>query len=253
VDDATIRRLNQINRDFYRLTAEEFDQTRSQPWPGWDRLLPYVERIAHRSSTLSVLDIGCGNGRFGAFLYNDLVVAQYVAPLQQIQYHGIDSNPALLERARQSLTGLNDFTPWLEERDIIEIPLESGQYDLVVLFGVLHHIPGYEQRKQVMRLLGKRVAPGGILAFACWRFYEYPRFRERIIPWSADIQVEKHDYLLDWRQGETALRYCHYVDDEEQATLVAATGLTEVASYRADGQTGDANCYSILENKIAHG
>jgi hypothetical protein len=102
-------------------------------------------------------------------------------------------------------------------------------------------------------LLSERVAPRGILAFACWRFYEYPRFRERIIPWPADIQVENHDYLLDWRQGETALRYCHYVDDEEQAALVSATGLAEVASYRADGQTGDANRYSILENVVTPG
>ncbi len=249
MDDATIRRLNQINREFYRVTAVEFDQTRSQPWPGWDRLLPYIERITHGTSTLSVLDVGCGNGRFGAFLHNRLVGAQRTTSLHHIKYHGLDSSLALLERARQTLTGLTGLTLQLEERDIIENPPDSGRYDLVVLFGVLHHIPGYDHRLQVMRLFGRLVAPGGLLAFACWRFYEYPRFRERIIPWPADLQVENHDYLLDWRQGETALRYCHYVDDEEHAALIAASSLAEVAAYRADGQTGDANRYSILENE----
>ena len=52
--------------------------------------------------------------------------------------------------------------------------------------------------------------------------------------------------LLDWRRGDPALRYCHYVDDTEHADLVAATGLRELESYRADGDSGDVNRYSIL-------
>lgn len=250
MDPSTIRRLNAINREFYRATAAEFDQTRSHPWPGWEKLLPYLSGMAGRASTsLSVLDVGCGNGRFGVFLWQRLVGATPALPLQNIRYHGIDNNAALLERARQALDGLPGLTTCLEEHDIIEQPLDAGDYDLVVLFGVLHHVPGCEQRLQLLRVLGQRVAPGGLLVFACWRFYEYERFRQRIVRWPEDLQVEKHDYLLDWRQGARALRYCHYVDDAEHAALAAASGLTEIAAYRADGQTGDANRYSILKHE----
>ncbi len=243
MDETTIRRLNAINRDFYRVTAYEFDQTRSQPWPGWERLLPYVRERSDSQASLSILDVGCGNARFGVFLAKNLLDSEHKL---SFNYHGIDSSPALLERARASLHGI---TVNLEERDMIENPPDSGQYDLVALFGVLHHVPGYAQRLQFMRLLTERVAPTGLLAFACWRFYEYDRFRERIIPWPHDLLVEPHDYLLDWRQGESALRYCHYVDDAEHAALVAATGLVEIATYRADGHTGDANRYSILQHE----
>jgi SAM-dependent methyltransferase len=180
------------------------------------------------------------------FLYNHLLVESAV---EQISYHGTDNNPLLLEHARQSLAGLSGMKARLEERDIIENLPDTGQYDLVVLFGVLHHVPGDHNRLMLMRALAQRVAPGGLLAFACWRFYEYERFRSRVVPWPPDFNVEKHDYLLDWRQGARALRYCHYVDDEEHAALVQATGLTEIATYRADGETGDANRYSILENE----
>jgi SAM-dependent methyltransferase len=241
MDEATVRRLNQLNRDFYEVTAAEFDRTRGQPWPGWQPLLKYIKTV----SILSVLDVGCGNGRFGVFLHNHLIAK---STIQQISYLGIDNNSALLAHARQSLTGLSAFDARLEERDIVENPPDTGLYDLVVLFGVLHHIPGYHSRLALMRGLTQRLAPGGLLAFACWRFYEYERFRSRIMPWPPDVRVERHDHLLDWRQGETALRYCHYVDDTEHAALVNVTGLTEVASYRADGQTDDANRYSILEN-----
>lgn len=239
MDAATIARLNQINRDFYRITADEFDQTRGESWPGWERLLP------HLHLPLSVLDVGCGNGRFGLFLQENLVGAQGLAPLL-ITYHGLDSSPALLNHAHAALEKLPAINWTLEERDVVENPPDSGDYDLVVLFGVLHHLPGYTERQIFMQKLAERVKPGGLLAFACWRFYEYERFRRRIIPWPDDITVEVGDYLLDWRRGEVALRYCHYTDDTEHAALVAATGMREILLYRADGQTGDANRYSLL-------
>ena len=97
-----------------------------------------------------------------------------------------------------------------------------------------------------MRTLAQRVAPNGILAFACWRFNEYERYTSRFLSWPADLAPEPHDYLLDWRRGANALRYCHYIDDNEHNELVAATGLQELERFRADGETGDVNCYSVL-------
>ncbi len=227
MDETTISRLNQINRDFYARIADAFDKTRQQPWPGWERLIPYL------SPPLSVLDVGCGNGRFGLFL------AQHLPGT--IHYRGIDNNPILLQHAREALV---DLDADLEVRDIMEYPPDEGQYDLVVLFGVLHHIP--DRRRDLIQALAQRVASGGLLAFACWRFYEYERFRQRIAPWPPDLAAGPNDFLMDWRQGQQSVRYCHYVDDAEHRELIEASGLQEMITYRADGFTGDVNCYSLL-------
>lgn len=232
MDAETIKRLNQINHDFYRVVADDFDQTRGAAWSGWERLLP------HLAAPLSVLDVGCGNGRFGLFL------GEHLTP---VTYHGLDSSPALLERARAALKSQPGIDVRLEQRDILENPPDRGVYDLVVLFGVLHHIPGYTTRLELMRRLGERVRPGGLLAFTTWRFYEIERLRERIVPWPGDITVELGDYLLDWRRGAVSLRYCHYADDAEHTALAGATGLHEILSYRADGQGNRANAYSLLK------
>jgi SAM-dependent methyltransferase len=234
MNDATIKRLNEINRTFYRMTAEDFDESRGQPWPGWDALLPYLK------PPLTVLDVGCGNGRFGAFLAQKLGT--------DLVYCGMDSNPVLLERARAALSGLEAR---LELRDVIENPPDGGEYDLVALFGVLHHVPGNWQRREFMHTLAQRVAQGGYLAFAAWRFYDFGRFRQRIVPWPDDLDVETGDHLLDWRRGVHALRYCHYVDDAEHSDLIAATGLAEITTYCADGRTNDANRYSLLRRNPA--
>jgi SAM-dependent methyltransferase len=256
VDETTRRRLNAINNAFYQRTARSFDETRGQAWAGWSRLLPHLKAYQH----LSVLDVGCGNGRFGLFLADNVKFPDAEAHISNsdlspqhsaLLYHGIDNNPTLLELAREKLAGVRGIAVILEARDIVENPPDAGEYLLVAAFGVLHHLPGFEQRQQLVQSLAQRVAPGGLLAFACWRFYEYERFRARIGTMPSDLRVERHDYLLDWRRDvaeddNPPLRYCHYVDDDEQAELVAATGLTEIETYRADGASGDMNRYTIL-------
>ncbi len=226
MDAAAVHRLETLNRAFYDTVATAFDATRSHPWPGWARLLPYL------AAPLSVLDVGCGNGRFGLFLQEQLPPG--------LRYHGIDNNAALLASAQAALPDAR-----FEQRDALT-DLPAGPYDLVVLFGVIHHVPGTERRRALLRALAERVAPGGLLAFACWRFYEYERFNQRLEHWPEGWDREPGDYLLDWRQGEHALRYCHYVDDDEHGELVAATGLDELLTYRADGADEALNRYSLL-------
>src|SRR3990172_2483684 len=113
MDDSTIRRLNDINRRFYEVTADEFDQTRGAFWPGWEELLAYLKHEPG-AEAFSVLDVGCGNGRFGVFLSERLG--------RRIDYHGVDSNPALLAHARQALESLPGVRLKLEERDVVMSP-----------------------------------------------------------------------------------------------------------------------------------
>ena len=233
MDAHTIRRLNDINRQFYAQTAPHFNQTRNAAWAGWMQLLPHL----NFPYTVRVLDVGCGNGRFGLFMAEHF---------KNVTYTGLDNSPALLAFAQAALTDkISALT--LQAHDIIEEPLPAGEFDLVVLFGVIHHVPGYVNRQKFMQSLAEKVAPQGYLAFASWRFYEQSRFKERLVDWSDDFQVEENDFLLDWRQGTTALRYCHYVDDAEQQAIIQATGLTEVTTFRADGKTQDLNCYTLLQ------
>ncbi len=236
MDAETIRHLNSINQRFYATVTDAFDASRQRAWAGWDRVLAELETL-HAALPIRVLDVGCGNGRFGVFLADKLGG-------ERLRYHGSDSSAALLERAQTALAGA---AATFDQRDLVEQPLDDslGQFDLVALFGVLHHIPGADQRRALMRALAGRVAPGGLLVFTEWRFADEARFQNRIVAWDAGINVEPGDYLLDWRRGTNALRYCHHVDDAEHARLIAAAGLALVAEYRADA----ANLYTLLKNE----
>lgn len=249
MDAATIQRLNHINQQFYTVTATEFDATRGKPWPGWAQLLPYLGTSG--DAPLQVLDVGCGNGRFGVYLAGNV--------MRPIAYTGVDNNPTLLEFAQAALEPYSGLSARLEACDIVtasddslKVMFAENAFDLIGVFGLVHHLPGYAQRQAFMQKMARLLAPGGLLAIACWRFYDYERFRERIAPWPDDLkdQVEAHDYLLDWRRGEHALRYCHHVDDAEFAALVQASGLSLDKQYRADGFSDGVNLYGLLRREL---
>lgn len=237
LDQATRKRLNQINQNFYARTAKDFDATRMRAWPGWFQALSKADLPIQ-----SLIDIGCGNGRFALFLSE-----RQPTPFD---YTGIDSSRALLKLARARLSPLGRITMRLIEHDLVVDELPVMQAQLVVLFGVLHHVPGFRQRRELLLRCAGLLAPGGHLIFTAWRFYEEERFRARIQPWADEMRVEKHDYLLDWRRGAPGLRYCHYVDDAEHDDLIAATGLLVKADFRADGASGELNRYSVLSREI---
>jgi SAM-dependent methyltransferase len=253
VNEATRSLLCEINRDFYDRFAEDFGSARDHPWPGWKPLLSALPVGA-----LRVLDAGCGNGRFAAFL-----AESRPGPLA---YLGLDASEKLLAQA--SARGLGDGIRF-ERRDLLAgdptAELPRGPYDLVVLFGVLHHVPAFEARRALLLELASRLAADGLLALTVWRFGTSERFRRRVVSWqhygearAAPIdlgELEPGDQLLRWGDlasatDDSPVRYCHYADDAEIDRLVGALTrdgqLREASRYRADGQSGDLNEYLML-------
>lgn len=248
MDRATADALRALNRRFYEERAEEFSASRNAPWPGWLRLLPRLRALCDEARPLCVLDAGCGNGRFAHFLAEQL-------PGEPIDYHGVDASAALLEIAgRHPLPGLT--TRWLQI-DFTEarVALPSGPFGCITLFGVLHEVPGYQRRRELIAQLAERLREGGLLVLARWRVGELPRLRERFLPWDAfhthcaqpldPRQLEAGDHLLPWGEGRFA-RYVHAVEREELSEATRALPLTLLEEYLEDGRERQLNHYTIF-------
>ena len=252
MDEKTIRALNAINRSFYRDAAAEFSATRRDPWPGWERLPPLIEEHLP-GRDLRVLDVGCGNGRFAAFLAGALPAA-----CASLRYCGIDASPPLLEAVRARHLPFAEVETRLA--DVVETPIEeplgARGFSLIAVFGVLHHVASERRRRRLLQSLAGCLEPGGLLALAIWRFEAFERFRGKLRPWEEwnatapepiDLaQLEAGDRLLPWGEDGSKVRYCHFADDEETGRLVQATPLSVAATYTSDGREGNLNRYFVL-------
>jgi len=254
MDEQTARALNAINPTFYSANAAEFDRSRSAPWPGWTRLLPRIRQIrVEATAALSVLDVGCGNARFGAFLADQLPATQL--PPGGIHYCGIDSSPPLISRASERALPFTSVE--FRQTDLVETgsDLPKGPFSLIGLFGILHHVPGRDLRRDLLRRLGERLTPSGILALTTWQFEAFARFQNRLTPWreynrtAADpidiAQLEPGDHLLPWGDGGSTHRYCHFTSEDDTYKLLKDLSFEVIESYAADGREENLNRYFI--------
>lgn len=110
-------------------------------------------------SSIRVLDFGCGNGRY-------LEVFARRLPLENVV--GVDVDDNSLEQARSA--GFNVIR--LDE-NIVQLPFETGQFDVVFSSNVIEHIPKdkyYLYLKEIARVM----RPRGILALGAPN-YPYKR------------------------------------------------------------------------------
>ena len=222
MDQAQINEILKLNKAFYKKAP--FSSTRQSYWKGWGRAVDVISFIDH--STITVLDVGCGNGRFLGFLKERL-------SSREIKYTGLDNDGGLLEEGR----GKYPDGVFLK-KDVLEKSL-AGRFDLVVCFGVTHHIPGSKLRDEFFNNIAETVGSGGYLILTFWNF---------------DVKktVEKlgeTDFLLGWDNNPHLRRYCHLYNEKEKndiVDLMGQRGLTLTSSFSDDGKNAGSNDYFIF-------
>lgn len=236
----THNQLRDVTRAFYETAGDAFARARQRPWAGWARVALSIGRGA------SVLDLGCGHGRFAAYLAG-------LGPSRQPHaYLGMDQSHTMLELARARdlpdwasfahgdlLANATSATAQLRAGPGADGTGNGGGYDLVTLFAVLHHIPSQAARMAVLRWALGQVAPGGLLAVTLWRFDESPRMADMRLPEAAFGQLgiegptEPGDCLLRFGvQHGAPARYCHFPTPSQLSEYLALERAELLADYR---------------------
>jgi SAM-dependent methyltransferase len=236
MDPDTAARLLRLNRRFYQTFGDEFSQTRQRLQPGVRRILEALDPQSR------LLDLGCGNGQLAIHLVEKGFHGEYV---------GVDSSAALLAEARKNIP--NSASAALIQADLAapdwDRALSGRQFDVVLAFAILHHLPGEPLRRQVLEKTRSLLHRQGRFIHSQWQFLNSPRLRARLQPWEkAGLQqadVDPGDYLLDWRRGGQGLRYVHHFSEAELQALAKASGFAILETFYSDGETGDLGLYQV--------
>lgn len=253
------KELVALTTRFYAEQAVSFSDTRHASWPGWERVAQLV-RTHCIGDELRILDVGCGNMRFEKFLTGSLAQRSLV-------FETIDNCPALIPE------DLPAARIYHHELDVIGALIEgSGPWgsdiapvDVACSFGVMHHVPDEQNRTAFLKALIGSVRPGGFAIVSLWRFMDVPALASKALetlelvktdaalPQDLRAQLDElagqGDYLLGWQNKPGVYRYCHSFDGDDIDALVASatTSAKLVERFRADGRSGNANEYLVLQ------
>jgi 2-polyprenyl-3-methyl-5-hydroxy-6-metoxy-1,4-benzoquinol methylase len=119
-------------------------------WSWWADARREVLQTLGDIRTLRVLDYGCGSGTLGMYL-----------SLSGAEVYGFDLSGAAIEVANEMAQRFG-LSAQFEQADAEDLPYADDSFDLIIGFGVLHHVIKYSRASAQLRRILK---PGGRAIF----------------------------------------------------------------------------------------
>ncbi|MFT4541784.1 MAG: SAM-dependent methyltransferase, partial [Planctomycetota bacterium] len=137
----------------YTSTSNNYDLTRRPV--GMELILGTLVCGSRPLAEQVVLDAGCGTGNYVAALAGKVKMLE-----------GVELNPGMLGAAQAKMSGRADVR--LQEGSIVELPIESGSCDGVLVNFVLHHLDdgsdaNFSATRRAIAECARVLAPGGTL------------------------------------------------------------------------------------------
>ena len=226
-----------LNHTFYEKFATQFSRSRQRPWPGFARLATELPRPCSR-----FLDMGCGDGRLGRYLFDQKRISAYV---------GVDFSAGLLGAGLLDEQIPHDEMRFVERDISLSGCLDGlGQFEGIACVATLQHIPGHANRVRLLREMADHLEPNGRIVLANWQFMHNERQQRKVLPWSevglSTSDVEAGDFLLSWERGGFGRRYVAMLDEAATGKMADSAELTIVDHFYSDGREGNLNLYTIL-------
>jgi SAM-dependent methyltransferase len=270
----TIQKINQVNWSFYEKIAKYWNNNSDYVWSGWQNL--GLENRFRDFSDIKVLDLGCGNGRFGIYLKKILEQNWNQKKLINLEYLGLDfsdfyfqNNKNLEQKLNKNLDNPLESKTFqtcsfkFKKVDLLDknwnLNLKK-KFDLISLFGVLHHIFDEQNRLETIKKASQLLNKEGILVVTFWQFWKLERLKKRILDlellqnqellktFGIRLQdLEKNDFLLDWTKIETSYRFAHKFDELEITQIIQKSGLKKILDFEADDKTQNRNRYLVFQ------
>jgi tRNA (uracil-5-)-methyltransferase TRM9 len=203
----------------YDAFAHTFSNSRKDMhWPEVDVILSDIEKKWYTS----LLDIGCGNGRFLKELRNKNI--------QPIKYLWVDNSAWMIKEAEILQPNESFFVSSMP--DLKEIPNEKT-FDAIVLLASFHHLESANSRKNCLLRLKDLLAPHGSIYMTNWNLLDQVKYQKS----------HRGNGDFDIKIGEFS-RYYHGFTLEELRELFVETGWNIVENRIFDWER---NIFSILQ------
>jgi tRNA (uracil-5-)-methyltransferase TRM9 len=144
----------------YDAFATTFSNSRKNlHWPE----LEYIIADMKIHGYTSILDIGCGNGRF----LEEAGKSEFIPQ----EYIGIDSSSGMIDEACKLHSG-NHF----EVIGMQDMGIMPGSFDALLFLASFHHLTSLEERIQVLKDSKKLLDPNGRIYMTNWNLRDQEKY-----------------------------------------------------------------------------
>ena len=207
-------------QSFYNHEAKKYYETRKKFWKEGELLLEEMDSFEGKK--VSILEFGCGSGRFASFLRE-----RYSG---KFSYVGVDLSEGLLSYAQKENPKLTFIC-----EDISEFVVKQKQesFDIIIGTSSFQHIPSFKERLFLMKHFYRLLKYDGKVIMTNWslshRFIkkhwgEIAKAMGRYV--LSFGKASRRDILVPWtNKGQTFKRYYHLFDLKELKRLSDFSGL----------------------------
>ncbi|MBP8017167.1 class I SAM-dependent methyltransferase, partial [Candidatus Gracilibacteria bacterium] len=127
--------------NIYDNFSETFSKSRkNMNWPEIEYMIDFIKNSESIKTIkkISILDVGCGNGRLLKFLNNSGL---------NFDYTGIDSSSGMINEAKKEFPN-NKFIVL----DMIKLDKLKEKFDIVFFIASFHHIFSEQDREKILKI-----------------------------------------------------------------------------------------------------
>lgn len=196
----------------YDLVADKFSETRKHFWRDLEFIGDYTK------DGDKILDYGCGNGRLLELISG-----------KNIEYTGVDVSQKLIDIAKNKYKSEN-IKFYKINTSQSSLAFENNYFNTIYSIAVLHHIPGKELRREIVKEIYRVTKPGGCIVITVWNLWQKRYIKNIFKNWLGKIIGESK---LDWNdcyvtfknnQGKVFNRYHHAFMKRELKKLFSKAG-----------------------------
>lgn len=168
----------------YDQIAQQFDQTRFSRWNG---VVGFLQTLRAGSS---ILDVGCGNGK-------------YLNVREDCVMHACDPCSALVDIAAAKRPDAH-----VTIGNVLDLPYDDSTFDAVICIAVLHHLSTPEKRNRAFQEIARVLRPKGRAFITVWATSAYKS------KWG---DMHNGDVMVPWvaSNDQVHQRYYHLFEREE--------------------------------------
>ena len=169
-----------------------------------------------------VLDLGCGNALMLPFILE-----------KGAFYIGLDISEKMVEISKEK------YRKEIEQEQVkffvgqaTELPFQDGEFDFLISFAVLHHLPSTELREKYFQEIKRVCKKNAKVKISVWNLLsEWPNNRFGIEDQLAG--KKSGDIVVPWKatSGKVIERYLYQFSKEELLSLAEIAGFRNIKIY----------------------